>query len=362
MREAHVLAQAKINLFLRVLAREASGYHQLETLFQRLELGDDVRVRVDVSGRSLDCGRVDLGPVERNLAWRAAEAYAAATGWPGGWAIEIDKRIPVGGGLGGGSADAGAVLRCLNALAPRPLSAGELLALAAPLGADVPVLTTEAPLALGWGRGERMLALPPLPARRVHLALFGAGVSTAEAYGALATARGEESRPRPILWTPDRLARWDDVALVATNDFEAVVFPLREDVAAVREMFAQVTRRVDALHHADGEPARRDPAGGDTAPITLMSGSGATVFLLTPLDGVEVVFEVRGPGAPDDEEDEAGSDARDDDALVTSEASTDDAEDASRDDDGDVEDGGPRGFAIVQTRTATRVAPVSVSG
>jgi 4-diphosphocytidyl-2-C-methyl-D-erythritol kinase len=357
VREAHVVAQAKINLFLRILAREASGYHQLETLFQRLELGDDVRVRVDVEGRSLDCSRADLGPVERNLAWRAAEAYQAATGWPGGWAIEIEKRIPVGGGLGGGSADAGAVLRCLNALAPHPLSAGELLALAAPLGADVPVLTTEAPLALAWGRGERMLALPPLPARRVHLALFGDGVSTAEAYGALPEQRGASMRPRPILWMPERLARWDDVALVATNDFESVVFPLREDVAAVRDMFDQVTRRVDALHHTDGEPARRDPAGGDTAPIALMSGSGATVFLLTPLDGVEVVFEVRGPDAdePDAaEEPDAASAEYEDDVIVT-----------SQEDPGDVdvaEDGRPRGFAIVQTRTATRVAPVSVSG
>ncbi|MGZ8378184.1 MAG: 4-(cytidine 5'-diphospho)-2-C-methyl-D-erythritol kinase [Gemmatirosa sp.] len=354
MREASVLAQAKINLFLRVLAREASGYHQLETLFQRLELGDDVRVRVDVSGRTLDCGGADVGPVARNLAWRAAEAYHAATGWPDAWAIEIEKRIPVGGGLGGGSADAGAVLRCLNALAPQPLSAGELLALGAPLGADVPALTTEAPLTLAWGRGERMLALPPLPPRRVHLALFGEGVSTAEAYGALAARRDGELRPRPILWAPDRLARWDDVALVATNDFEAVVFPLREDVAAVRGMFDQVTRRVDALHHTDGEPARRDPATGDTAPIALMSGSGATVFLLTPLDGVEVVFEVRGPGSPDGDAAASSDDAPGDDTAVTP---VDDAEDA----DADI-DGSPRGFAIVQTRTATRVAPVSVNG
>ena len=143
VREAHVVAQAKVNLFLRILAREASGHHQLETLFQRLELGDDVRVRVGVPGRSLDCGGADdLGPTARNLAWRAAQVYHEATGWPDGWAIEIEKRIPVGGGLGGGSADAGAVLRCLNALAPRPLSAGGLLALAAPLGAAVPFLAT----------------------------------------------------------------------------------------------------------------------------------------------------------------------------------------------------------------------------
>ena len=77
VRSARVVAQAKINLFLRVLAREASGYHQLETLFQRLELGDDVIVRTGVAGRTLDCRGADVGPTERNLAWRAAEAYVA---------------------------------------------------------------------------------------------------------------------------------------------------------------------------------------------------------------------------------------------------------------------------------------------
>src|SRR6185503_19581714 len=83
---ARVLAQAKINLLLHVIAREASGYHSIETLFLRLDWGDDVRVRV-ASGRSLECaGSVippsGLGPVEKNLAYRAAVAYADATGWP----------------------------------------------------------------------------------------------------------------------------------------------------------------------------------------------------------------------------------------------------------------------------------------
>ena len=350
VREASTLAQAKVNLFLRVLAREVSGYHQLETLFQRLELGDDVRVRVGVSGRSLDCGGVDLGPTERNLAWRAAVAYAESTGWPDGFAIEIDKRIPTGAGLGGGSADAGAVLRCLNALAPRPLSPTELLALAAPLGADVPFLTAEAPLALAWGRGERMFALPTLPARRVHLALFGEGVSTVEAYAALAERQQGAPRVRPIVWTAERLTRWDDVALIATNDFEDVIFPLREDIAAVRRMFGEVTRRVDALHQATepGAVAVGLDDSGDTVPIALMSGSGATVCLLTPMDGVEVTFEVRGP----DEDEEDAEDAPESAADETSGEAD------------EVWDGATTlpGLAIVETRTAERVAPVIRAG
>ncbi|AHG90505.1 4-diphosphocytidyl-2-C-methyl-D-erythritol kinase [Gemmatirosa kalamazoonensis] len=313
-REARVVAQAKVNLFLRVLAREATGFHQIETLFQRLELGDGVAVRAGVSGRALDCRGADAGPVERNLAWRAAVAYADATGWPNGFAIEIDKAIPVGGGLGGGSADAGAVLRCLNALSPSPLGASELLAVGAPLGADVPFLTTESPLALAWGRGERMLALESLPARRVHLALFDEGVSTAHAYAALAARRDRShERPRPILWQAGRLARWDDVALVASNDFEAVVLAERTDVAEVRRLFGAVSQRID---DTDGGDAGATP--GDTAPFALMSGSGATVFLASP-ERTGLTFEVNPPA-----------------------------------------EGERAAFRIVETRTATRVAPVVV--
>ena len=256
---ARVAAQAKVNLFLRVLAREASGYHQLETLFQRLDLADDVRVRVDGRAQTLDCRGADVGPVERNLAWRAAQGYAARVGWPHAFAIEIDKRIPVGGGLGGGSADAGAVLRCLNALCPTPLDASQLLQLAAPLGADVPFLTAESVLALAWGRGERMLALPPLAAREVTLLTSGEGVATADAYRWLADARGAAA-PVATLLHPAALASWDALAQTAHNDFEAVV-PARH---------AAIAARLAALRDA----LRVAGQGG----FALLAGSGATVF------------------------------------------------------------------------------------
>jgi 4-diphosphocytidyl-2-C-methyl-D-erythritol kinase len=251
---ARVVAQAKVNLFLRVLAREASGYHQLETLFQRIELGDEVRVRVGGAAQALDCRGADVGPVERNLAWRAAQAYLARAGWPRGFAIEIDKRIPVGGGLGGGSADAGAVLRCLDALAPAPLGPDVLLELAGGLGSDVPFLAATAPRALAWGRGERMLALPPLEPRPVLLALADEGVSTPAAFGWLAESRGGHG-PEPRLLASDAVASWDAVARLAENDFERAVFP-RHAAAA----------RVHAELRASGHP------------IVLLSGSGATVF------------------------------------------------------------------------------------
>jgi 4-diphosphocytidyl-2-C-methyl-D-erythritol kinase len=265
---ARTVAQAKVNLFLRVLARESSGYHQVETLFCRLELGDDVVVRVDVSGRSLDCTGdamppEGLGPTERNLAWCAAVAYAKATGWPNDWAIEIAKRIPVGGGLGGGSADAGAVLRCLNRLAPSPLADEDLIALAAPLGADVPFLATGDPVALGWGRGERLLALPPLPGRAVALVCFPFGVSTPDAYGWL-DAGETTTQHRAARVSIEALTTWRGIARIAHNDFEAVVAP-----------------RYPRIEQALDELRTRSARDHDPTSITLLAGSGATVFSIS---------------------------------------------------------------------------------
>src|SRR6185437_13862256 len=106
-RVARVAAHAKLNLFLRVLSREQDGYHSIETLFARIALADAVTVRVEGAARTIDCGLANVGPPEQNLAFRAAEAFRAARGWPRGFHIEIAKRIPVGGGLGGGRADPG---------------------------------------------------------------------------------------------------------------------------------------------------------------------------------------------------------------------------------------------------------------
>ncbi|HEX6574173.1 MAG TPA: 4-(cytidine 5'-diphospho)-2-C-methyl-D-erythritol kinase, partial [Gemmatimonadaceae bacterium] len=177
-----VAAQAKLNLHLRVLSREESGYHSIETIFHRIDLADDVLVEVTTRERSLDVEGIDTGPVESNLAWKAAELYAAHNRWPGGFRIELEKRIPVGAGLGGGSADAAAVLRALNAMSPQPMAAQGLLSLASKLGADVGFLTGDSVMALAWGRGERMLSLTPLPCHDVLLMTPDFSVSTADAY------------------------------------------------------------------------------------------------------------------------------------------------------------------------------------
>jgi 4-diphosphocytidyl-2-C-methyl-D-erythritol kinase len=269
-RAVTVRAQAKINLRLKILARETSGFHQIETLFLRVDLADTVRVWRTNGARTLDVsGDVDLatiGPVERNLAWRAAEAYLAASGHSGGFDIELDKHIPLGGGLGGGSADAGAVLRALDAMAESPLGMDRLLQIAASLGSDVPFLTCESPFALGWGRGERLLELTPLASREVTLVLPSFAVNTAEAYGWLADSRTE--KVDGSLLHLETLRDWWQVPAVASNDFEGVV----------GTRYPAIRRYVQGLVRAGCE-------------IAMMSGSGSTVFGIGPEAGADSVLK-----------------------------------------------------------------------
>jgi 4-diphosphocytidyl-2-C-methyl-D-erythritol kinase len=269
-RTARVIAQAKVNLVLRILAREQSGYHSIETVFLRLELGDDVVVRVGdgVRGRAVECSGVEcppaggLGPMDQNLAYRAAVAFAGATGWPSTFAIAIDKRVPVGGGLGGGSADAGAVLRALDALAPNPLRE-RLLELASEIGADVSFLTLESAMALAWGRGQRLLPLPVLDARPVVIVVPPFGVATADAYDWLAHARSDGAFvSRSAVLAARDLAEWEGIARLAENELEPVV---------------------TARHPEIGDCVERLRSFGAIA--ALMTGSGSAVFGVFADDG-----------------------------------------------------------------------------
>jgi 4-diphosphocytidyl-2-C-methyl-D-erythritol kinase len=224
------LARAKVNLSLRVLAREAGGFHQIETLFCALELADEIEVSVADDVVRLDVvappekpePAPDLGPPESNLALRAAAAFFDAAALPPRATIRLTKRIPAGAGLGGGSSDAAAVLRALNTLHGEPLGDAALLAVGARLGSDVPFFLAGASLALAWGRGGRLAPLPPLPSRPVLLAVPAERVATADAYADLARHRGDDYVSGPAVLPA--ITGWDDVIAVAHNDFEETVF------------------------------------------------------------------------------------------------------------------------------------------
>src|SRR3989449_3796109 len=156
-----IAAHAKLNLLLRILAREAPaggagrGYHQIETAFALLELADELVVTRTKSGVTLTVHGPDLGPPEANLAVRAARAALEATGSTFGVAIELTKRIPVRAGLGGGSSDAAAALHAVNALVSTAVPRPELLHYGVRLGADVAFFASGVPAAVPRGPGQR---------------------------------------------------------------------------------------------------------------------------------------------------------------------------------------------------------------
>lgn len=257
-------APAKVNLWLRILAREASGFHSLETLFCALSLCDTVTVEHGGEGIALEVlGGAATGPPEQNLAMRAARAWERAAGVPLQVRIRLQKRIPAGAGLGGGSSDAAATLRALDALHDQPLGAATLLRLGGELGSDVPFFLCGSPLALGWGRGERLLALPPLPTRPLLLAHPGQPIATADAYRLLAESRldGRDSvrtsggSSEPVALPAEALRSWSAIAGVATNDFGLVAGRLVPGIPAALELLRE--------------------AGAE---IALLAGSGSAVF------------------------------------------------------------------------------------
>lgn len=256
MTALRMAAHAKLNLLLRVLAREDDGYHGLETVFVRLALADElVAERREGTGVTIEVAGADVGPADDNLAVRAARLVLDATGNRFGVHLRLVKRIPVQAGLGGGSADAAAALDLVNALADNAVPRHELFQFSSRLGADVPFLFSGAPAALGWGHGERLLRLPPPPAAPVLLVIPPVGVPTGDAYRWVDEARQGAPRRGPVALEPDTLAGWGDLARIGGNDFETAVFARLPQVRAAFEAVA-----------------------GTRPLVCRMSGSGSAVF------------------------------------------------------------------------------------
>lgn len=249
-------APAKLNLFLHVTGRRADGYHLLETVFELIDLADSVDLKLRDDGR---IERIDALPgiaPDADLAVRAARLLAQASGCGLGVEIAIDKRIPIGGGLGGGSSDAATTLLGLNRLWALGWSRRRLAALALSLGADLPFFVYGR-TAYATGVGERLRALP-LPARSYVLVAPRVSVSTASAFAAPELTRN--TKPLKI----SGLSRGGQV-FRGRNDLQDVVVARQPEVAAALDALRQAAREVGC----DPRAAR-------------MSGSGACVFLPAP--------------------------------------------------------------------------------
>ena len=232
-------AHAKLNLLLRILARDSTGYHQIETVFQLLDLADEVEVVRTAQGVTLEVhgGSPDLGPVDDNLAVRAAHLALEATGKKFGVAISLVKQIPVRAGLGGGSSDAAAVLHAVNALADHAVPRHELQHLGLRLGADVPFFASGAATALAWGRGERLFRLGAPPAAPALVAVPQLTVSTPDAYRWWDEMHPEPATRGPVVLDAEALATWGSIGRLGGNDFEVPVFSRHP---TLREIFEQL--------------------------------------------------------------------------------------------------------------------------
>lgn len=234
-------APAKLNLFLRIVGRRADGYHELQTVFRFVDLNDRVRLTSRADERIELLTPLPGVAAADNLVVRAAEALRRATGERRGVEIAIDKKIPTGGGLGGGSSDAATTLVALNALWRLGLSRDELAALGVALGADVPVFV-HGFNAFAEGIGERLTPVALPPACYVIL-VPQVAVSTREIFGDPTLTRDSERTTITAFFAGQYLV----------NSLEPVV----------RRRHPEVARHLDWLaRHGDAR----------------MSGSGSCVF------------------------------------------------------------------------------------
>ena len=288
----HILAPAKLNLTLDVLHRRPDGYHEIASVFLAVTLADRLTVaRVpDGAGQlgesslrrrsgsvalhhheiRVTCEGFEAPSDQTNTAYQAAHLSLREFGLSGGCDIHIEKRIPPGGGLGGGSSDAAAVIQWLADEAGI-MDADRIATVAAKIGSDVPFFLGEA-CALVQGRGEILHSLPMPPPIPIVIIYPSDPVSTKDAYSLL-TPSGltyADTATARLVSLLEQRANWRDIAAMLANDFETAILPTRPDIAQAKDFLIEI----GALG-------------------ALMTGSGAAVFGLFDDSGhAESVAEI----------------------------------------------------------------------
>ncbi len=249
-------APAKINLYLDVLEKRPDGYHELISLMCCIGIHDTVRFSFENlpanDGITVVCDHPEVPSGPDNLAHRAAAAFFETTGLPPGLSIAIEKQIPVGAGLGGGSSDAAAVLTGLNRHFGSPLPENRLMTLGRRLGADVPFFISGRP-AVARGIGEKLSPVVEIPDLPIVLIYPGRPVSTGTVYKKLnlALTKTKKIHTKFIFET----GKYRDICKHLYNVLEPVAMELCPEIGAAKQALI---------------------AGG--ADGALMSGSGSSVF------------------------------------------------------------------------------------
>jgi 4-diphosphocytidyl-2-C-methyl-D-erythritol kinase len=253
----------KVNLLLNVLGKRPDGFHELETVMQPVHFWDELIFERRGHGIQLSCSDKHLPTDSRNLVFRAGEHFLAAANISDGATIQLNKKIPLAAGLGGGSGDAATTLLALNELYGFPLSLDKLKELAASLGSDIPFFLQDKP-ALATGRGETIQSLENFPAlvgKALLLIHPGFGISTPWAYQHLArfpqALNGQKNRAAKFVAALN-LNDWSTVAGGFYNSLEAPAF----DKFPILKLYQEFLMANGAL-------------------AALMSGSGSTTFAIS---------------------------------------------------------------------------------
>ena len=252
-----IKAPAKINLFLKVLNRRPDGYHEIESLMQKIDLCDILHLSRQGEDILLSCPETTLPEDQGNIVYRAALAFFSATGIKAGIKIILEKNIPIAAGLGGGSSDAAAVVIGLNTLLNSNLGREELLDIATPLGADVPFFVQAYSAAMATGIGDKLEQVKTMEGFSIVLVNPGFGVSTKWVY---------ENFPLTSNSNPYILARGQKVA----ENFHAAVPGLFEELG--NDLEVVTINRYTEIEYIKKELKEAGAAA------SLMSGSGPTVF------------------------------------------------------------------------------------
>jgi len=251
-RTATILSPAKINLLLKITGKRKDGYHNIATLFQMIDLYDRVTFSPASAGEiKVTCSKGDIQP-ENNLAFLAAKTL-----WkPGlpGVSIHIEKNIPVGAGLGGGSSNCAAALFALNRLWKLGLPRNRLMAKGKKLGADVPFFLF-GPRAWATGTGDRLTLLPQAEPFHILLVKPTVGASTAEVYETFSLGLTKPPSRTRIPPKFKGLVLFEDTVAYLTNDLEKTVVIMHPAVETIRKALTGL--------HCEG---------------VMLSGSGTTVF------------------------------------------------------------------------------------
>jgi 4-diphosphocytidyl-2-C-methyl-D-erythritol kinase len=235
-RSVRLPAFAKINLCLHVMGERPDGYHELRTIFQAISLHDTLELSIEPGGSgqlSLSCNDVSLPLGPDNLVWRAIEAIGPDIGFRGSISVQLDKRIPVARGLGGGSSDAAATLIGMMRLMKSQVPLPRLMEIAASLGADVPFFLFGG-RALAVSRGDEIYPLPNVPKQTILVVSpRNIGVRTKDAYQWISAELTKTAKP-PKIWGFCALC-WSRQGGSLSNDFEGPVFRRHPRLGEIRD-------------------------------------------------------------------------------------------------------------------------------